>query len=539
MASTPTTKAQVQAYRFVLKRMQSALVRRDAVMLNDPMSTHSRATAVGVVLGVLGLIVFLVIGLFSPAPRLDDQTQIAISKETGQVYVVDASPRRLIPMTNLASARLLWLSRQSPDAQQGQGGGDAPAGQAGVPQEAAGGTPKLVSEKALANLPRGRLTGLPDAPDVLPKQDLRIDAQWSVCDTLQLDKFREDQAAENQIRTSVIAGVSGGNPELGGEAVLVQQRTGAKKAYLIYKTPQNLRDISSSTVRAEVDLKNDRVVNALKLTGKKPRAISTALLNAIPEVAPLIAPVMPKQGQQATYVTETKVNVGEVVQVERQNGFESMVALEDGFQTVDETVGDLLRYAYSNNRAAIRLSPSAVANHRSPAKPLELTSYPEKIPTTLEPNPNNVVLCLGWKAENVTADNRAEHTTVTIGSALPGPKDMTPAELGAPGAGGEIIDQFLMLPGKAAVVRASQGKNDFGTGPVQIVTGRGVRYGVPDAATAAALGLDGTFPPAPNQILSLLPMGPQLNKNEANRSYDSIPVPGKGAIKDPQAVQQK
>ena len=43
---------------------------------------------------------------------------------------------------------------------------------------------------------------------MLPKQNLRIDAQWSVCDTLNLDEFRENQAAENQIKTSVIAGVS-------------------------------------------------------------------------------------------------------------------------------------------------------------------------------------------------------------------------------------------------------------------------------------------------------------------------------------------
>ncbi|MFD1052463.1 type VII secretion protein EccB, partial [Kibdelosporangium lantanae] len=54
MPSTPTTKSQVQAYRFVLRRMQSALVRKDAVMLHDPMRTHSRATIVGVCLGVLG-----------------------------------------------------------------------------------------------------------------------------------------------------------------------------------------------------------------------------------------------------------------------------------------------------------------------------------------------------------------------------------------------------------------------------------------------------------------------------------------------------
>ncbi len=307
MASTPTTKSQVQAYRFVLQRMQSALVRRDAVMLHDPMRNHSRATAVGVVLGVVALIGFLVFGLFSPAPRLDDKTQIAISKETGQVYVVDAAPnRRLIPMTNLASARLLWFSRANSDT--ATSGGDAPGGTAESGQsQVAGGEPKLVSEKALASLPRGRLTGLPDAPDVLPKPAMRIDAQWSVCDTLDLDESRDNQAVANQIKTSVIAGVSGGNPELGDEAVLVQQRTGAKKAYLIYKRPDDRKDISSSTVRAEVDLKNDKVMNALKLKGKQARAISTAMLNAIPEVAPLIAPIIPNEGKQANYVTETRV----------------------------------------------------------------------------------------------------------------------------------------------------------------------------------------------------------------------------------------
>ncbi len=263
------------------------------------------------------------------------------------------------------------------------------------------------------------------------------------------------------------------------------------------------------------------------------------MLNAIPEVAPLNAPIIPNQGKQATYVTETNVKIGELVEVERSAGVESMVALEDGFQTVDETVGDLLRWAYSNNKQAIKLSPSAIADHKDPKSPLELDSFPQKIPTTLEPNVANTVVCLGWKADNYTEPTKAEHTSVTIGSKLPGPKDMTPVELNAAGAGGEIVDQFLMLPGKQAVVRASQGLGDYGTGPVQIVTGRGVRYGIPDAGTAAALGLEGNFPPAPNQILSLLPMGPQLNKNEANRSFDAITPAQKGTIKDPQTQAQK
>ncbi|MDQ2880512.1 MAG: type VII secretion protein EccB [Actinomycetota bacterium] len=66
MSTNPTTKAQVQAYRFVLRRMESALVRKDAVMLHEPMRHHLRATAVGLILGLLGLAAFVVIGKLHP-----------------------------------------------------------------------------------------------------------------------------------------------------------------------------------------------------------------------------------------------------------------------------------------------------------------------------------------------------------------------------------------------------------------------------------------------------------------------------------------
>src|SRR5689334_11173968 len=105
MPSTPTTKSQVQAYKFVLRRMQSALVRRDAVMLHDPMRTHTRATVVGVCLAAVGLVGFLVWGLLSSSPTLPTQNGIVISKESGTVYVLLNNPRKLIPTFNLASAR--------------------------------------------------------------------------------------------------------------------------------------------------------------------------------------------------------------------------------------------------------------------------------------------------------------------------------------------------------------------------------------------------------------------------------------------------
>jgi Type VII secretion system ESX-1, transport TM domain B len=66
MSTDPTTTSQVQAYRFVLRRMESALVRQDAVMLHEPMRHHLRATALGLLLGVLLLVAFFVVGKMHP-----------------------------------------------------------------------------------------------------------------------------------------------------------------------------------------------------------------------------------------------------------------------------------------------------------------------------------------------------------------------------------------------------------------------------------------------------------------------------------------
>ena len=47
MPSKPTTRWQVSGYRFLVRRMEHALVRRDVRMLHDPMRSQSRAYAAG------------------------------------------------------------------------------------------------------------------------------------------------------------------------------------------------------------------------------------------------------------------------------------------------------------------------------------------------------------------------------------------------------------------------------------------------------------------------------------------------------------
>ncbi|MFD7653805.1 type VII secretion protein EccB [Actinosynnema sp. NPDC059797] len=543
MASTPTTKSQVQAYRFVLRRMQSALVRRDAVMLHDPMRTHSRATAVGVLLGIVILIGFLIYGFFSPDPQVDDQTQIAISKETGQVYVVrQGNPRTLIPMTNLASARLLLLAQQQPDRSQAAvGGSDAPAGSAQAATQAAGGEPKLVTEKALAKLPKGRLTGIPDGPDVLPGPQDRIGADWSVCDALTLDESLNDPASPGRFTTTVLAGYSGGDQVLdGNQALLVRAGTDDKQAYLIYKAPVNSKVTSTSTVRAKVDLTQPEVLTALNLNNQRPRAISSGLLNAIPEAKPLVAPEIEGRDQPVDYVSGERLKVGEVIEVAR-TGAEPVfyVALRNGLQEISRAAGDLIRAKYAQG-ARPRQVDIARTNNAQKVTELDFDDYPTEVPEVLQANQNNRVICLGWQAMDVTSANKSQHTRVTISPSLPIPSGVAPVDINQVGATGEVVSQFVMAPGKAAVVRSATSTQDFGTGPIHLITGRGVKYGVPDTTTAGALGLgvDG-FVPGPESILRLLPNGPQLNRTDASRSWDSIPVPKEnGLLPEQQQAKQ-
>src|SRR5882672_866890 len=254
MPSTPTTKSQVQAYRFVLRRMQSALVRKDAVMLHDPMRTHSRATIVGVCVAAVGVVGFLVWGLLSPDPKPPEQDGIVISKQSGQVYVLASNPKQLIPVFNLASARLLLVARQSQQGQPGQQGSTG-----GSVQQAAAGTgpvsPTMVDEKELKDIPRGRLAGIQNGPDLLPGNDQRIDSTWAVCDEYKLDKSLNDPASQKKVETTVLAGVKDLGPELAeSNALLV--RADNNKVYLVYRTPVTANIKNANAVRAAVDMSN-------------------------------------------------------------------------------------------------------------------------------------------------------------------------------------------------------------------------------------------------------------------------------------------
>lgn len=561
MPSTPTTKSQVQAYRFVLRRMQSALVRKDAVMLHDPMRTHSRATVVGVCIAALGLLGFLIWGILSPKPKAPDEDGIVIGKPSGQVYVLVAEPdKKLIPVFNLASARLL-LYAQSQEGKEGEQAAPQPAAASAevVP-------PTVVDDNELRDIPKGRKVGIADGPDLLPSADQRVDPYWSVCDQYQLDENINDPAKRNTVETTVMAGVTDLGGELkSSESLLVQTedatlaRTANEaaepdlepgdegynplgaEAHLIYRTPATANLSNTSAVRARVNLANTATVTSLRLDGATPRMISTGMLNAIPEKDPLTPPSIPGRGDSSGLELGNPdlESVGSVFSVDRAGqGLEYYVVLEGGIQDVKQTTADLIRFDINAGSDTIQAISPDVVSDIDKLEVVKEDTFPEEGTEVLRAD-TFPVACFGWHVEG-SGENGEEYTSVHVGQQLPDVElDSTgkpkTVPISTPSADGTRIDYFYMPPGRGAVVRQTTSPADFDTGQITLVSDRGVKYGVPDPATAAVLGL-GDQRPAPIDIIKLLPDGASLSANDVVQSYDSTPFgPGEYPTDTPEA----
>ncbi|MFD2466798.1 type VII secretion protein EccB [Amycolatopsis silviterrae] len=538
MPSTPTTKSQVQAYKFVLRRMQSALVRRDAVMLHDPMRSHGRATTVGVILGVLGAVVFVLWGLLSPAPSVPSSDNIVIGEQSGTVYVVTGNPARLIPTFNLASARLILM------AQKQQGGQGQAQGQGGQQQAAEAKNPTVVSDEQLKNMPREKLTGIPDGPQLLPSADQRISPNWAVCDEVVLDPSLPQQDSVNKTNTDVIAGIDKLGGELREDQALLGD-AGNGKTYLIYRLPATQSRPNANTVRAEVPSgSSDPVRSALHLPTKS-RKVSQAFLNAIPEVTKLTPPLV--DGDNTTPSSSFDgLTVGNVFSTQPTGGAqEYWLIAKNGIQKVSPAVADIVRTAKTSGTATTpTLGLDKINNVKvlQPGDPgyVKVDDYPKIVPTVLDATQGSPVACLGW---SLNADHSQAHTSVYINKQIPVEKNADGTSkiinVSNTGPNGVPITGFYMPTGYGAVVQsATESEKTFGKGPIQLISDRGIRYGVPDAATADELGLNNRLP-APESIIGLLPTGASLNVQNVMKQFDSVPIdPNAGSYKQAAGQQQ-
>jgi len=459
MADQPTTRLAASGHRFLMRRMEHALVRRNIAMHDDPLRAQSLSLVAGCVLGVIAVAACAILAFVRPQGSLGS-APIVMARDSGALYV--RLDDVLHPVPNLASARMI-------------------AGSAA--------NPVVVAEATIASARRGPSMGIPGAPTAIGAP--LAAPSWMVCDT---------------DRTVVIVGAETSATDRLDDArsVLVAPRgEGPATTYLLYDGR-----------RAEVDLRNPAVVRALRLEGVAPVLVSRALLDTLPEVPAIAAPVVDGAGAAGPRSLEG-VPVGAVVRVVRADATDYYAVLRDGVQRIGEVAADLIRFTYRGLDGVPVVAPSAIAR-TSAVDGLAVGHLPQRAREPVGAD-GSAAVCVLWHADQV--DDRSR-SVVLVGnpSIAAGTTSLAQAD-----GDGPNVDAVALPAGRVVDARAAAIIGDDGSsGPRYLVSDMGVVYGIHDDDVASHLGLAGPPAPAPWPILAALPRGPELSVEAASVVRDGL-----------------
>lgn len=474
----PTTRAQVDGHRFLGRRARHAVVSRDVRMLHDPLKRQATGLTLGVVAAVIGVAGAAVLALLDPAPDVG-ATPVMVGRDSGQMYVRVGD--LVHPVDNLASARLV----------------------VGEPAE-----PRTVRDRDVADTRRGGLLGIPGAPSALPAQRTAEEAaavSWTVCDEV-VDARRGHPRVAG---TSLVAREGDGPGRVtGADEVVVADQDG--RGWL-------LRD----GTRARIDLDDRDLLEILGLGGVEPRPVSAALVDPLPEVDPVRRPVIDMAGQPVDYGLE-ELRIGQVFTVDTATGRRTHVALADGVQEVGPVLADVIR-STTTVGDVVSVSPDRMGVPRSVA--LDVKTFPRVRPSVLAAV-DSPVLCV---RDGGGGDTAARRVVLLAGASAPGPDEARPVA-GADG-GGPAVDA-VGIPGGGVLVAARGRGTATRSAVTTIVSDTGVRFDVPDAPTAASLGVGGAPVPVDAGVLDRLPAGPRLDRDAALVARDGTDLGALGAGED-------
>lgn len=481
MPAQLTTRAQVNGYRFLLRRYEHALVRRDVRMLHDPMRSQSRSLVVGAVLGILVVAGAAIMSFLRPQGAIGD-SKIVMAKETGALYaIVDGT---MYPALNLASARLITNSNEAPTS---------------------------VKESKLGELPRGPLVGIPGAPAALPGSSAGDRSAWTLCDTVALSSAGSAVGSAGASST-VLAG------SLDMEADAAARPLSATEALLVSRDDKTFLLFDGK--RAEVDPADSVMERSLALSNHHPRPISTGLLNAATQVPPLTPPHIDRIGEPGPDRL-SDVPVGGVVRVRGVDSDELYVVLADGVQRISPFAAQVIRNTNSQGMSEITTVPPDRLIGIPVRTTLAVGHFPWETPEikTAEEAP---VGCISWAEE---AEAPAATVTFLAGRELPLAEPSAPVELATADGVGDRVDAAYIPPSTGEYVQAvAMDPGSARRGGLFYIADNGIRYGVPDVQTATVLGLEEKPRPAPWPIIGQLVPGPTLSAEEALTSHDTLPT---------------
>ena len=455
----PTTWLHISGYRFLLRRLESALLGFDTGASGEPLRARAAPLTIGCVVAAVVVAGSACIALLQPEARLD-QAQIVMGKRTGALYVRVGDTWH--PVLNLVSARLI-------------AGTDA--------------DPRPVRESELSNTKRGPLLGIPGAPQLVGPPLSGDESAWTVCDT------------GNGSATTVVVGPAweASNGRITNDQAILASAGPGSPTYLLY-----------GGKRAVVDLTDPAVVRALELEGRAPEAVSALLLNAVPEVSPITAPHIRGMGEKAGGLPGFPV--GSVLRVGHGDSDEYYAVLTAGVQRIGKVAADLLRSSDSQGIADIATVAPDVLHAAPVVETLPVSTFPDRPPTSLVGGLDGTdpVVCVTW------GSGHSDTAFLTAGR-MPVAPGQAPVTLAQSDGRGPALDGVYLPPGRSAYVRA-KGQ----AGARYLVTDTGVRFAVRDDETARDLGLPPTPTPVPWPALAALPLGPELSRANASVARDGI-----------------
>ncbi|MEH0845194.1 type VII secretion protein EccB [Micromonospora sp. CPCC 205711] len=459
-----TRRDQVQAYRFVTRRIVSALLSGDPETTNLPMRRLGMAVAGSVVAAAVVLGGAGAYGQLTGNTAPLEENSLVIERETGATYVFAAGV--LHPTLNYASARLI-VNEPDPEV-------------------------RTVSQASIKDRPRGRTVGIVGAPDALPDRTALVDLPWSVCDV-------PDPADSRRSGAKVLIGrpLTGGAP-LTGRAVLVES---GSQRYLL-----------TGGSRLQV-VGGERALAALKMAAADTLEVGQQLLNAVPAGPALREPAIP--GDDALSGRPVAGRPARIGQVFRAAG-EHYVLTRDGLVSIGEVTALLL---VSDGGQITDITPDQAGELLTDQR-LEAEGALQSLPALYPVRPGRTVVCATYRAG---AAGGPPTTTLEAFDQVPAEL----ADAGNPVRQGPRdavrTAQEVVLPGgKGVLVQAAPGAGE-GTEPaagatVYLISSQGVRHplGRRGGDAVAALGYAGVAPlVVPASLLSLIPTGPALDRQDA------------------------
>ena len=495
MPAQITTRAQVNGYRFLVRRLEHALIRGDSRMIHDPMRGQTRALLVGMVAAILIAGAAGILAFFKPTPNFGDAT-IILSQSNGELFVRIGD--RLHPALNLASARLI-------------------AGKSDPPKE--------VDDKFLNTIALGPVVGIVGAPGSIHNSDDTSMSSWTVCDSTELPSITKPSGAPT-METTVLA----------NDPVLSDDIQAASPQQMILTTAGDNTYLVYNGVRAEINPADPVLSHALRLGDAQVRPVSPGLLNSFPQVEPIVPVTIEGAGEQTAYLPAT-YRVGSILETVDSRGQQLYVALREGLQLISPATADIIRYGNPQSPMAaepISISPALVSTVPL-VHSLPVDHYPTATPRFVDTDPDSVV-CMSWQRPSSAADATSR---LLVGRRLPLPDGARQVPLATSDGSGPGLDSVYLKPGTGEYVQATGDEpGSRAKGQLFYVSDVGLRFHIEDAPTATALGLVGTKESggtnetplsAPWPVLSLLPSGPELSQQAALIAHDGIAADRNGS----------